>query len=154
MDGEYQGAFPAELAIEHARVRKIEGPGEWIAKGFAPIPHGHHPGQGYNVWFTPEKVNRVMRFAGEVGASLIDGKPALMGYYAAFESHNSNNGMTNEVRKVEDGLYLGIISTNVDHRYWGPVDPSTGRGHPRPFVLRGPVGPWVGVDDPGGDPGL
>lgn len=59
----------------------------------------------------PSGVVRTMRFAGEVGKSFIDGRPALMRYYSEFLSHNKDNGMTNEVRKLKDGLFVGIIST-------------------------------------------
>lgn len=147
MFGEYWGAFTAENAVMHAGIRKQRGPGEWLGKGFAPAPVAGYPGQGYNIWFDGQRVIRTMRFAGEIGPSLVDGKPALMGYYRSFVSHNQDNGMTNEVRRVKEGLFVGIITTAIDHEYWGPVDPKTGRGKPHPFVLRGPSVSWQGVDD-------
>lgn len=110
-------SFP--LSQLHAKIRTVEGPGEWFGKAFAPIPHGRFPGQGYNLWFQPGGLVRTLRFAGEVAASLVDGKPALMGYSSEFRSHNQDNGMTNEVRKLKDGLFVGIISTAKDHAYWG-----------------------------------
>jgi hypothetical protein len=137
MYGEYQGTMIYPKSVEHARIRKVEGPGEWVGKAFAPIPTGKYPGQGYNLWFMPNGLVRTMRYAGEVAASLIDGRPALMGYYGAFQSHNKDNGMTNEVRKLGDGLFVGIISTATDHAYWGPVEAASGRGHPHAFLLRG-----------------
>ncbi|MFT4581190.1 MAG: hypothetical protein ACI915_000588 [Gammaproteobacteria bacterium] len=147
MNGEYEGTMIFPKSVEHARIRKTEGPGEWFGKAFAPEPTGEYPGQGYNLWFMPNGLVRTMRFAGEVNASLIDGRPSLMGYYKAFVSHNKDNGMTNEVRKLCDGLFVGIISTAVDHAYWGPVEAHSGRGHPHAFLLRGPIAPWRGVDD-------
>ena len=147
MNGEYQGHMIFPMSLVHAKIRKVEGPGEWFGKAFAPIPHGRFPGQGYNLWFQPGGLVRTMRFAGEVGKSLIDGRPALMGYYSEFLSHNKDNGMTNEVRKLKDGLFVGIISTRTDHAYWGPVDAKTGRGKPHAWIMRGPIAPWKGVDD-------
>ena len=147
MYGEYEGTMIYPLSITHATIRKTEGPGEWFGKAFAPDPHGRFPGQGYNMWFTPDRLVRTMRFAGEIGTSLIDGRPALMGYYSEFQSHNKDNGMTNELRKLGEGLFVGIISTKVDHAYWGPVEPESGRGHPHAWLLRGPIAPWRGVDD-------
>jgi hypothetical protein len=147
MDGEYQGHMIYPLSILHAKIRKVEGPGEWFGKAFSPTPTGKYPGQGYNMWFDGKRLVRTMRFAGEINKSLIDGRPALMGYYAQFLSHNKANGMTNEVRKLKDGLFLGIISTAVDHAYWGRVDTKTGRGKPHAWIMRGPIAPWRGVDD-------
>ena len=138
-------SFP--LSQLHAKIRTVEGPGEWFGKAFAPIPHGRFPGQGYNLWFQPGGLVRTLRFAGEVAASLVDGKPALMGYSSEFRSHNQDNGMTNEVRKLKDGLFVGIISTAKDHAYWGPVDPKTGRGRPHAWSMRGASDKWRGVDD-------
>lgn len=151
LNGEFQGVLIPPLSIVHAEFRKKAGPGEWIAKGFGPVPYGDYPAQGYNLWFTGTKVIRNVRFAVEMGKSMIDGRPSYLGYYAAFNNHNSGNGMTNDVRKVEDGLYLGVIHTNTLTDYYGPVNPETGRSAPHPFLLRGPTAPWQGVDDPDAD---
>lgn len=70
-----------------------------------------------------------------------------MGYCSEFLSHNKDNGMTNEVRKLKDGLFVGVISTRTDHVCRSPVDPETGRGKPHAGIMRGPIGPWKGVDD-------
>ena len=52
-----------------------------------------------------------------------------------------------EFRKVEYGLYLGVIHTNTITDYYGPVNPNTGRSAPHPFLLQGPLYAWHGVDD-------
>ena len=36
------------------------------------------------------------------------------------------------IRKVEYGLYLGVIRTNTITDYYGPVNPNTGRSAPHP----------------------
>jgi hypothetical protein len=148
MEGEYEGCFVGPSAIRHAEFRKVNGPGEWIAKAFSAIAHEGSPGQGYNLWFTPQRVLRSVRYTCEIGASPIDGRPSLLMHYGTFRHHNSANGLMNEVRKVEEGLYVGIAHMTVETELFGPVDPSTGRSSPEPFVLRGPFGPWQGVDDP------
>jgi hypothetical protein len=147
MEGEYEGSFVAPAAIRHAEFRKTHGPGEWIAKAFSAVPYEACPGQGYNLWFTPEQILRSVRYTCEIGPSPIDGRPSLLMHYAAFRHHNSGNGLMNEVRKIEPGLYLGIAHMTVETDLFGPVDPATGRSAPEPFVLRGPFGPWQGVDD-------
>jgi hypothetical protein len=148
MQGEYEGCFVGPSAIRHAEFRKTNGPGEWIAKAFSAIPHGTAPGQGYNLWFTPERVLRGVRYTCEIGPSPIDGRPSLLMHYSIFWHHNSGNGLMNEVRKVEPGLYVGVAHMTVETELFGPVDPTTGRSTPEPFVLRGPFGPWQGVDEP------
>jgi hypothetical protein len=148
MNGEYDGAFVPPVSIRHAELRKTEGPGEWFAKAFSPEAHGAHPGQGYNIWFTPRRVIRCIRFATETGPSPLDRRPALLLHYGAFRHHNTSTGMLNEVRRVEAGLYVAVTTATVETETFGAVDPATGRSKPEPFVLRGPVGPWVGVDDP------
>ena len=148
MEGEYEGSMVPPVAIKHAENRKLNGPGEWIAKGFSAIPHREYPGQGYNVWFTPGRIIRSVRYATEVAPSRIDGRSALLLHYSPFRHHNTNTGLMNDIRKVEPGLYIGTITTGVDTELFGPVDPATGRSRPEPFVLRGPLAEWRGVDDP------
>ena len=147
LDGEYKGCLIPPLSVIHSEFRKVNGPGEWFAKGFAPRPFGKYPGQGYNLWFNFKKLVRQTRFACEMGHSQLDDRPSYLGYYAAFNNHNSGNGMTNDIRKVEYGLYLGVIHTNTITDYYGPVNPNTGRSAPHPFLLQGPLYPWHGVDD-------
>ena len=148
LDGEYQGVLIPPLSVTHAAFRKTNGPGEWFAKGFGPRPFGDYPAQGYNLWFDGKRLVRVTRFAVEMGNSLLDGRRSYLGYYAAFNNHNTNYGMTNDIRKVEDGLYLGVIHTKTLTHYYGTVNADTGRSAPHAFLLRGPLYPWQGVDDP------
>ena len=71
-----------------------------------------------------------------MGTSLIDGKPALMMYYGAF---NESSTLVDEVRKLDDNVYLGMGTTENE---------DGSRSAPGHFVLIGPTDEWVGV---GGD---
>jgi len=57
-----------------------DGPlGYWLGKAYSPL--SHTTGDGHNCWRRADgTVDRYMRFATEMGNSLIDGKPALMIY--------------------------------------------------------------------------
>lgn len=90
----------------------MNGPGEWFAKGFGLRPFGKYPGQGCNLLFNFKTLVRQTRFACEMHRSQIDGRPSYLGYYAAFNNYNSGNGMTNDIRKVEYGLYLSVNPTD------------------------------------------
>jgi hypothetical protein len=66
-----------------------------------------------------------------VGPSLIAGKPSFLIDYGAF---NPNNTLVDEMRKLDDGVYLGAATTAAaDGR----------RTAPEHFVLAGPVDEWV-----------
>ncbi len=59
--------------------------------------------------------------------------------YASFKNHSGEREIVDEVRKVQDGLYLGLA-------VWD--DPRDGqRRLLGPFVLAGPTRAWVGVDN-------
>lgn len=146
MNGEFQGALPVPMSITHAEFHKVNGPGEWIGKAYTPTPYGEHDGQGHNIFFTPEKVHRSLRFAWDIGPSLIDGRPALMMYYSVFQHMVTEFELIDEIRKVEDGLYVCIAHTGVATDLFGPLL-ENGRSSPTAFALRGPFGPWKGADD-------
>jgi len=146
LDGEYTGLIPngdnEEIIKRTAAVMyNEEGPlGYWLGKAYKSL--GATIGDGYNSWRRPGgKVERYMRFATEMGTSLIDGKPSLMMYYGAyrhrFVPEDKENTLTDEIRKLDDGLYLGVGTSQM------PDGTRTLPGH---FALAGPVGPWVGPD--------
>jgi hypothetical protein len=145
--GEYNGLIPNAGDPERQKstaavMYNLDGPqGYWLGKAFSPL--SHTKGDGYNRYRRPDgTIHRFMRFATEMGTSLIDGKPALMMYYGAYQLKMLPDGMENtlidEIRKLADGVYLGVGTAGL---------PDGKRSEPGHFVLMGPVGQWVGVDD-------
>jgi len=115
--------------------------GYWLGKAYSPL--SHTKGDGYNRYRRPGgKIERYMRFATEMGTSLIDGKPALMMYYGAYQlrllPEGQENKLVDEIRKLADGVYLGVGTVEM---------PDGTRSAPGHFALMGPVGKWVGVDN-------
>ncbi len=147
LNGEYRGLIP-NAGDEETQKRTAEhmynedGPlGYWLGKAYKPLTGT--TGDGYNHWRRPGgKVERYMRFATEMGTSLIDGKPALMMYYGAyrhrFVQEGAENTLIDEIRKLADGVYLGV----------GTAEKEDGtRTPPGHFALVGAIGEWIGVDE-------
>ena len=146
LDGEYTGLIP-NTGDKEAQKRTAEvmfneaGPrGYWLGKAYKPL--STTKGDGYNHWRRPgDKVERYMRFATEMGTSLIDGKPSLMIYYGAYRHRlvpeGEENTLTDEIRKLADGIYLGMGTKEL---------PDGSRSAPGHFALVGPIGKWLGVD--------
>ena len=154
--GEYKGLIPNAgnpEAQKGTAAVMFSGPqGYWLGKAFYPL--SHTKGNGYNRYRQPDgTINRFMRFGTEMGTSLIDGKPALMMYYGAYLPtfaypprlegpmslpKGTESSLTDEIRKLADGVYLGVGTTKKA---------DGGRTAPGHFVLMGPVNQWAGVDD-------
>ena len=147
LDGEYTGLIP-NADDKEAQERTAEhmfnetGPrGYWLGKAYKPL--SATTGDGYNHWRRPGgKVERYMRFSTEMGTSLIDGKPSLMMYYGTYRHRlvpegEDNNTLVDEIRKLADGIYLGVGTKEM------PDGSRTAPGH---FALAGPIGKWLGVD--------
>jgi|TARA_Y100000310_G_scaffold279711_2_gene298998 hypothetical protein len=154
--GEYKGLVPNagdEKAQRRTAAVMYDSPlGYWLGKSFCPLSHSR--GDGYNRYRQPDgTVNRFMRFATEMGTSLIDGRPALMMYYGAYLPtfayrsrlkgplslpEGSESTLTDEIRKLADGVYLGVGTVEM---------PDGTRSQPGHFVLMGPAGQWIGADD-------
>ncbi len=148
LNGEYTGLIP-NAGNEEAQKRTAavmyneEGPlGYWLGKAYMPLSKAR--GDGYNCWRRPGgKVDRHMRFATEMGTSLIDGKPSLIMYYGAYQlrllPEGMENTLTDEIRKLADGIYLGVGTVKL---------PDGSRSEPGHFALAGPVGEYSRADDP------
>ena len=139
MNGHYMGLVPnagdeerrastdAFMFDEHSER------GYWLGKAYRPTTAT--TGEGYNRWrFPGGKVVRNLRFGTEDGVSLIDGKPAFLMYYGAY---NEGSTLIDEIRKLADYVYLGMGTTETE---------DGGRSEPGHFVLIGPTDEWVGVD--------
>lgn len=109
--------------------------GYWLGKAYQPTTAT--AGEGYNRWrFPGGKVVRNLQFTTELGTSLIDGKPALMMYYGAY---NAESTLIDEIRQLSHDVFLGMGTREAE---------DGGRSQPGHFVLVGPTDEWVGVDDP------
>lgn len=144
LDGEYTGWVPnagdeeaqqrtAAFMFDETSIR-----GYWLGKAYQPL--SATKGDGYNHWRrSGDKIERNLRFGTEMGISQIDGKPALMMYYGAYDNRGGERDLVDEIRKLADGFYLGMGAATK------PDGERTPPGH---FALTGPIGQWVGVDDP------
>ena len=146
LNGEYEGLVPnagdpeAEARTAEVMYNENSAIGYWLGKAYTPLTAT--TGDGYNRWRRAGgKVERRIRFATEMGPSLIDGKPALLMYYGAYvraDGSQPRSTLVDEIRKLADGVYLGM----------GTVETEDGsRSRPGHFAMVGPVGEWVGVDD-------
>jgi len=138
MDGEFAArllAQPGALAhlIGHLTVNNPVMPGRWLCKAFKPVSAGR--GQGYNAF--AHLGRKVQRYPMQtlIAPSRYDGRPAYTLVYASFRSMCGAIHMVDEVRRVGPDLYLGIGT-------WGFTDRQ--RRMPLPFVLRGPIAPYLG----------
>ena len=145
--GEFKGLVPnaGDEERQKATAKTMyneDGPlGYWLGKAYTPL--SHTKGDGYNCWRRPGgKVDRYMRFSTEMGTSLIDGKPSLLMYYGAYHHRfipeGQKNTLIDEIRKLADGVYLGV----------GTVELKDGkRSDPGHFALVGPTGKYLAPDD-------
>jgi hypothetical protein len=136
LDGEYEG-FLMWPENEEAARRSAEFMSRWMGKAYKRT--GPNSGEGYNRWRQESGVSRWMRFATDVAPSNFDGKTVFRMRYGAFRNDPGAKDLVDEIRRVRPGLYLCIATLRAD---------DGGRTPPGPFGLAGPVGPWVGVDDP------
>lgn len=147
LNGEYEGLVPnagdpeAEARVAEVMYNENSAIGYWLGKAYTPLTET--TGDGYNRWRRPgDKVERNIRFGTEMGPSLIDGKPALLMYYGAYvraDGSQPRSDLVDEIRKLADGVYLGMGTTK---------ESDGSRSQPGHFAMVGPVGPYVGVDDP------
>jgi hypothetical protein len=136
--------------------------GDWQHKAFEPLGQKH--GHGYNTFITtqsklyenyfaavfmkmlsivrsffrmsnPQRMARIMLNKTSIVSSIFDGRPSFQLSYRDYNTFFTNT-MTDEVRKVNNKLYLGI----------GRLTITFGKFNPMPFVLIGPPDSWVGPD--------
>ena len=139
LDGHYMGLVPnagdaaAQEALGNFMYNEDSDRGYWLGKAYKPT--SATKGEGYNRWRKPGgEVVLNLRFGTEMGKSLIDGKPSYMMYYGAF---NEGNTLTDELRKLDDYIYIGMGTVELDNGK---------RSDPGHFILTGPTDNWVGVD--------
>ena len=143
LDGEYAGYSPdggdPELrqVIQERMFNEDSALGYWLGKAYR--PHSETHGEGYNVWRKRGVELRNLRFATELGLSHIDQRPAVIMHYGAFRNDAAERGLIDEIRKLDDGLFLGAGSFAA---------PEGGRTEPGCFVIAHRRRDWCGVDDP------
>lgn len=137
LQGHFEGILPnhddpdAQAAAMNIMYNENSESGYWLGKAYRKT--GPNQGEGYNRWRLPGgRVVRNMRFTTEIGPSLIDGKPALLMYYGAFNSDYTT--FVDEIRKLDNCIYLGV----------GSLPNEQGHREPEHFVLVGPTDDWVG----------
>jgi hypothetical protein len=136
--------------------------GDWQHKAFEPLGETH--GHGYNTFVTtqsklyenyftavfmkmlsivrslfrlnnPQRIARIMLNKTSIVSSVFDTRPSFQLSYRDYNTFYTNT-MTDEVRRVNDKLFLGI----------GRLTVILGKFNPMPFMLIGPPDPWVGPD--------
>jgi hypothetical protein len=106
--------------------------GKWLSKSFRPVDAEH--GRGYNTLRNLGHTIRTGPMRTLIAPSRYDGKPAYQLVYRAFHSVCGFVHMVDEVRRLDAGRYLGI----------GTIGFTEGqRRVPLPFLLSGPVGPYI-----------
>lgn len=142
MNGEYAGfdyLGQSEDTFAAALGRIKAGAGTfWLGKGFPGEEDGG--ASGYNrIRNVDGSVSRKDRFGIHRGISPIDGKPTLLLKYSDFDNPAGSIGFLDEVRKVNDRLFLCTGT------------PEEGRGEVGFFFLAGPPVKHEGPDDAGSE---
>ena len=142
MKGEFRGdlldlgAFPFLKEIfAYFALRSDFVNGKWLGKGFTTISDSE--GHGYNRYSKLGKDRYILPMKTRIARSVFDGQDCFELDYTAYWSRASLINMIDEVRKVNDDLYLGI-------GLWGY--PPKQRRIPFFFSLSGPRGPFAGID--------
>ncbi|MFZ5572928.1 MAG: hypothetical protein ACOZF0_21215 [Thermodesulfobacteriota bacterium] len=138
MKGEYRAevlpvgpfAFVADFYTH-----KMFGPGRWLGKAFHPLLKTS--GWGYNI-FAGKKggdIFRTCRMNTFLGLSNMDDRDAFHLDYSPWNGF-LNYTMHDEIRKINDRLYLGM----------GYMSAGGGPLNPAPFLVFGEPTHWVGPD--------
>jgi hypothetical protein len=140
MDGEYEAGMlnTGSVFLDLGCKLSLQNPllfGYWLCKSFT--PGDDNKSHGYNSFRKFGKVVRKFRMKTEIASSRYDGKDIFELYYPAYKSLLGAIKMVDEVRKIKDGLYLGIGT-------WGFTEKQ--RMIPLPFYLSGPIHEFVGPD--------
>jgi len=165
MRGEYRAALLDSGYIINILLAKLYLHftwGNWQHKAFEPL--GESNGHGYNTFITtqaklyenyfvalfmkvvsivcsffrlhnPQRLARIMLNKTSIVSSVFDGRPAFQLSYRDYNTFFTNT-MTDEVRKINDNLFLGI----------GRLTITFGKFNPMPFVMAGPPDPWIGPE--------
>lgn len=105
----------------------------WLSKGFRPV--NDYEGRGYNSFRQFGRVVQRYPMRTAIAASRYDGRDSYTLTYRAYRSTCGLINMVDEVRRVDDGLYLAIGTWGFSRRQ---------RQIPLPFALRSTDRPYLG----------
>lgn len=111
-------------------------PGYWLAKAFEPVDG--ESGRGYNLFRFRNRMARRWPMQTRIVPSRFDGRPTFELYYPAYNSICSRINMVDELRKLDEGLYLGFGTLGFGQKM---------RSLRLPFALQGPIGQFRGMPD-------
>jgi hypothetical protein len=141
MDGEYEATLTnhGNVIINMISKISVNNPiiGSWLCKAFTPSPN--NISYGYNSFLKNGTIRRIYPMKTEIANSRYDNKPIFQLTYGYYVHMLGKVNMVDEIRKLEDGLYLGIGTYGFTNKQ---------RMIPLPFILRGPIGKFVGTDRP------
>jgi hypothetical protein len=133
MHGEYQGGYIGCGHLFSDSMWKLAAwnpaMGVWQGKAFEPISKTE--GRGFNVTSKFGRIVRKWPMRTTIGTSFIDGKEVFLLDYPFYRSLAGFAKMTDEVRKIDDNLFLGI-------GHWKPLTPLASVW----FTLSGPIKPF------------
>ncbi len=109
--------------------------GRWKGKAFTSGDNIY--GHGYNLFEKFSKTRRKIPMRTEITSSRFDQKPAFIVDYTAYDSFLGKINTVDEIRKLDDNLYLGVGTCGFSKKQ---------RLKPLPFCIQGPLRSFVGVD--------
>jgi hypothetical protein len=111
--------------------------GLWLGKAFHPM--SSEEGEGYNFFLRSKEILRILPMGTYVGPSGIATGPSYHVDYSKFHTGFITGSGRDEIRKVSDGLYLGV----------GRLTYSRAAGRRlHPFLLEGPTAPFSSSGTP------
>ena len=134
---EMDGEFLATGLDQSGRLQNLLGtlfvnwPGLWLGKAFHPLSSTE--GKGYNFFLRGKEILRTLPMGTYVGASEVTSGPSYHVDYSRFHTGFITGSGRDEIRKVTDGLYLGVGRLTYTR--------TAGR-RLHPFLLEGPTAPF------------
>ena len=100
MEGEFSPWVPPYFAEAFRGFLTSQGQDDWYGKAYT-------RGEGHNIWQIGPDVVRSLRFAWDIRPSGLDGGPALVMDYPAFDNPAGAWGLIDEVRELGPGSCSG-----------------------------------------------
>lgn len=117
MNGEYAASLlrqPSVIAAVSGWATVVNPFMPWLCKSFRPVDA--ETGRGYNTFNRLGRVVQLFPMQTVIAPSRYDGKPAYTLVYRAYHSFCGDINMVDEVRRLGDGLYLGIGTWGFSER--------------------------------------
>lgn len=109
MNGEYAASLlrqPNVLAAVSGWATVANPLMPWLCKSFRPVDE--NTGRGYNTFKRLGRVIQLFPMQTQIAPSRYDGRPAYTLIYRAYHSFCGDINMVDEVRRLGEGLYLGM----------------------------------------------